>query len=129
MGRGWWSDSTYSSHHSLGVPTPTAPRGHRAGRDTCGHSNIRLTARRGSGRHVTKLGGSTRKILFSPRTFGQADTQPPAGSRAMEDQQSPRRDPGGAVTGRGLGSCHDLQLGMRICVPHLPDLTQEQAAD
>lgn len=48
----------------------------------------------------------------------------------MTDQQSHCQTPGeAAVMGRGLGSRHGLHLENRICVSHLPDLTQKQAAD
>lgn len=48
----------------------------------------------------------------------------------MKDQQMQCQNPRGvAAMGRGLGSRHNLCLGMKSSVHYLSDVTQKQAAD
>lgn len=48
----------------------------------------------------------------------------------MKDQQRQCQNPGvAAAMGRGLGSRHNLCLGMVTSVHYLPNVTQKQAAD
>lgn len=75
---------------------------------------------------VTELSRSTFKILFSAPIFRQAHKQPPVDSRVVKDQQRQCCTPMRVAM---MGSRQDLHWEIRIVVPHLPDLTQKQAAD